>query len=217
MNNKLEEEMDQILGRILPKLKDDPICDKKCDSNKSYIEHKPDCAYLIHEKVEKLKGNGLSKRDIEILINGLNRTKAFEIIQEYEKNGIKNGDSLVMSGGTGVGKTIAASSLFLNYSGMRVYSADLQEKFLNTEESHKLNTVSLLVVDDLGLEYKKDFFNSRFDSLINSRHGAMLPTVITTNLNAADFKIQYSERIISRLKDWGKFVQILDKDCRGKC
>ncbi|MGB8298743.1 MAG: hypothetical protein WCG85_25225 [Polyangia bacterium] len=66
----------------------------------------------------------------------------------------------------------------------------------------------LLVVDDLGAEFldAKGFFGSLFDELIDCRYAGKLPTVITTNLDAAAFAARYGLRVVDRIREGGRFV-----------
>lgn len=174
--------------------------EKNCPSRKVYLR-----TLLVNA--------GVTKRTIETLENP-KKTKAIVAVDKYLANGFKNGNALVLAGGTGVGKTVAIGYFISLASGKKVYAADLTKIFLNDSEFYRLKHTKILCIDDLGVEYRQDFFCSNLDSLINYRHGEHLPTLIATNLTAKAFKETYSERIFSRLKEWGSFVNILDKDMR---
>ena len=79
-----------------------------------------------------------------------------------------------------------------------------------------------MVIDDLGVEHigQSGGFRSRFDELMNHRWGNYLPTMITTNLNAAAFKERYQGRVADRMKEGfkagGAFLELKDKSFRGK-
>jgi DNA replication protein DnaC len=54
--------------------------------------------------------------------------------------------------------------------------------------------VRVLVLDDLGKEYKGSGFNdASFDEILRSRYDRALPTIITTNVMRDDWKTQYGE------------------------
>lgn len=175
------------------------------------VSHRDDCKYKKEVRLNRLK----KTRPGKVLIN-LKETKALEHIREYMGDGFKKGNALVLSGNTGTGKTIALYHLYVEVGGNRLQSVDLQDYFFSEDKPNPLYSKKLLLIDDLGVEYRKDWFNSKFDDLINHRYNKMYPTVITTNLHADAFKDAYSARIISRLKEWGKFVQLSGKDMRGQ-
>ena len=181
------------------------------------VVHRMDCKYEDGKILRKLRLNELGlTRETEVLIN-LKETEAVKHIREYMGNGFKKGNALVLSGNTGTGKTIALYHLYVQVGGHKVHSVNLQDQFFSENEfSRSLYSHRILLIDDLGVEYRKDWFNSKFDDLINYRYRKMLPTVITTNLHAEAFKDAYSARIISRIKEWGKFVQLGGKDMRGQ-
>jgi DNA replication protein DnaC len=64
------------------------------------------------------------------------------------------------------------------------------------------------VIDDLGSEYHdaKGFFQTLLDEIIDVRYAGKLPTVITTNLDAAGFAAWYGERIVDRVREGGRFI-----------
>ena len=54
----------------------------------------------------------------------------------------------------------------------------------------------MLVIDDLGSEYRSDWFLSGINLLLDVRYGAALRTVITTNLDGETFKQTYGDSVI---------------------
>lgn len=119
----------------------------------------------------------------------------------------------MLLGGTGVGKTLAAS-LWLLHVNTPKYSNTKPKRFISSTEfcgisaydDAKLSMVfksSFLVLDDVGEDYsdKRDFNVSRLAHLMGARHADMLPTVITSNLSTAEFKQTYGARIESRMFD----------------
>jgi len=104
---------------------------------------------------------------------------------------------LVLSGGNGSGKThlAAAAAGYRLERGDRVCFAnvpDLLDQLRATygpnsnsrfdEVFRALLDVPVLVLDDLGAEQSSPWVNEKLYQLINHRHLALLPTIITTNL-----------------------------------
>jgi DNA replication protein DnaC len=126
---------------------------------------------------------------------------------------------VILSGGVGVGKSIAAA-LWLRRMrdkhgacGMlwrHAHEVARVSGYGHEEEQKQLEQCNFLVLDDLGVEFSdaKGFFAATIDSLIYQRHGNRRPTVCTTNLAASDFKERYGARVVDRIKQVGAFVQI---------
>jgi DNA replication protein DnaC len=63
------------------------------------------------------------------------------------------------------------------------------------------NKVRLLVVDDLGKEYKSTWSEGTFDHLLRERFDAGLPTIVTTNVPLKDWGTAYSPAMASFAHD----------------
>jgi DNA replication protein DnaC len=97
-----------------------------------------------------------------------------------------------------------------------------REMFLEMEGFHgrakedHMN-VRVLVLDDLGKEYKGSGFNdASFDEILRSRYDKALPTIVTTNVMRQDWKQQYGEAMGSFAHEAFKRVGIIGKDRRKK-
>lgn len=95
-----------------------------------------------------------------------------------------------------------------------------KEMFLEMEGFHgrakedHLN-VRLLVLDDLGKEYKGAGFNdASFDEVLRSRYDRALPTIITTNVMRKDWEKQYGEAMGSFAYEAFRRVEIIGEDRR---
>jgi DNA replication protein DnaC len=87
-----------------------------------------------------------------------------------------------------------------------------------SEEMEPLERCSILVIDDLGMEYadEKGSFLATLDGIFNARYANKLRTVITTNLNRGSFKPRYGERIADRIRESGRFVELAGESLRRK-
>lgn len=192
-------------------------CNGNCtkDEFNAHQEHALNCPQQVILDNKWLFDCGLDKKTIDALNRPLNDNKAMLLVKDYLKDGYLKKECLTLSSGTGTGKTVAAGFLLKSIKvGSYVYAPSLPKLFLNDEEFRKLRKTRFLVMDDIGLEYRKDWFFSNFDALLHHRHGNYLPTVITTNLSGAKFEGIYSKRILSRMTEWGKFIQFKDRDLR---
>lgn len=63
-----------------------------------------------------------------------------------------------------------------------------------------IRRTSLLILDDMGAEYRADWVLNKVDAIITARYNQLLPTIITTNLTPEQIKEKYMERIYDRLR-----------------
>ena len=76
-----------------------------------------------------------------------------------------------------------------------------------TDTLQTLISADLLILDDLGSEFRTGFTESALYNLINSRINLGLPTIISSNLSADELQKTYNDRIISRL--FGVFTTLM--------
>lgn len=128
--------------------------------------------------------------------------------------------NLMLSGGTGLGKTHLALSIGAAV-GEQGYSVCYEPagslfnkleraKFNSNEETRlqaeQLEQCDLLIIDDLGTEMPGQFVTAALYNLLNERlmHGR--PMIISTNLNVEEASKRYSPQIASRL--YGEFLRM---------
>lgn len=120
-----------------------------------------------------------------------------------------NSPSLLLTGGTGLGKTLMSACLGRTLTArdvgvtyvrvgdlLRAYEA---AQFGGEERPRQFEEVELLILDDLGTEMTTQFTNSVLYSLLDGRLSVGRPTVISTNLPAATLQQRYPPQLISRL------------------
>jgi len=136
------------------------------------------------------------------------------------------GEMLVLSGGTGCGKTAAAcwwlyqspgdsdkpQSLFITGARLSRMSRFDEEAMAAVFGAHRL------VIDDLAMEYadEKGFFRSLLDEIVNERYANQRQTLITTNVDVDTFKTRCGERITDRIREAGQFVSLSNPSLRGQ-
>ena len=133
--------------------------------------------------------------------------------------------SLLLMGGTGLGKTHISSAIAQKVieRGYDAFYETAPQMFANFEAVRygradraviePYNSV-LLLIDDLGAESCGNQTSATFFELINRRLLAGKPTVISTNLLPAEIKKRYDERIYSRLMGEYNIMQFKGKDIR---
>lgn len=88
------------------------------------------------------------------------------------------------------------------------------EGFHGRAEDDRFN-VAVLVLDDLGKEYKGAGYNdASFDEILRSRYDKGLPTIITTNVLRENWGKQYGEAMGSFAHEAFRRVVILGRDLR---
>lgn len=138
------------------------------------------------------------------------------------KHRLDNGLGLILKGPVGTGKTCAAIAIMRvaidnKYSAYCISMMSLLDKLLTLRDKdeayefeRRLRTTKLLVLDDLGGEYrsKNDFTGSKLMSIIGERYERQLSTIITTNLTIEQLKAEYDERMIDRLRSTNQLVTL---------
>lgn len=149
----------------------------------------------------------------------------FTRIRSYAENFSKNSDSLLLMGGTGLGKTHLSSALakvvidrgfdVLYTSVLNMISEFEKAKFRGEQDdTDRYFSAELLIVDDLGTELGGSFTESCLYNVIDTRICKGLPTVISTNLTAAQLSERYTGRLFSRLLGVYKPLLFCGRDVR---
>ena len=147
-------------------------------------------------------------------------SKHYALMQEW-CNKDSNKTLIYLAGPTGVGKThlvrCMANELIGQGKIVKLVTAfnmnqDFKEfaKTSNEELLNKYTSPEILVIDDLGTEPKyKDVTIELLYLVINERKVKKLPTIITSNLDLADIRDTYDERIYSRIVDRQTSINLL--------
>ncbi|MDE5984998.1 MAG: ATP-binding protein [Eubacterium sp.] len=162
---------------------------------------------------EQVMENGISPRD--------KAEKIKKSCSKYAVNFGRSSKNIMFMGGTGLGKThlsLAIANVVINKGYSVVYGtaqnilSDLQnENFgrdnnLRYYERAVLNC-DLLILDDLGTEFKSSYTVACLYNIINSRLSAKLPTIISTNFTLDELEDKYDQRITSRIT--GEYSQLV--------
>lgn len=128
---------------------------------------------------------------------------------------------LVVAGGVGPGKTVAAAWAAESRRGMFVKAIDLTRTGTYDEARwDELRRATFLAIDDLGTEPRdeKGWAAANFEALLDHRYDWELPTVMTTNLAFDAFRARYltadGGRLNDRFREVGEFVEITDPSLR---
>jgi len=161
-----------------------------------------------------------NREDYTRMSQNFRRLKAYA--ETFEINSQNTPESLLLLGGTGLGKTHLSTAIartviergydvFYN-SAVGMISDFECRRFGNAaamgdaDNTERYLTCDLLILDDLGTEVFNQFTQSTIYFVLNSRLNSGRPTVISSNLKAEDLRKNYSDRITSRL--FGEFSLI---------
>lgn len=194
------------------------INEKSSIQLRDFKDFNPNFYSCLKENPRKL---GLTVRECMVEI--------FEKCKEYaEKIATQNTpESLILSGNTGLGKTFLSSCIAKRIleSGKSVIFNSCEnilepienEHFGKSENTGYINDVincDLLIIDDLGVEFKTSFSQSVIYNIINSRINKGKPTVISTNFTPQMIQSEYGGRIYSRLKGEYRCFEFVGDDIR---
>ncbi len=136
-----------------------------------------------------------------------------ESCRKYATSFTTASNNVMFMGGTGLGKThlsLAIANAVINRGFSVIYGtaqnilSDLEnEKFGRTDrlrysEADVLGC-DLLIIDDLGTEFKNSYTVACLYNIINTRISSRRPTVISTNYTWSELEEQYDQRITSRI------------------
>jgi DNA replication protein DnaC len=131
--------------------------------------------------------------------------------------------NLVLFGPTGTGKTHAAVAACraAHYSNRDVRFFPVVELLDalrpggDVDDLYELAAVDRLVIDDYGSQRDTDWSDERLYTLVNRRWLEQLPTVVTTNLDAAGMEERMGPRLFSRLRDNAVAIELQGRDRRA--
>ena len=117
-----------------------------------------------------------------------------------------------MMGNTGLGKThlslaiaavVTQNGYGVVYGSVNNLVSKLEKEHFGRDEDNgtleSLLTCDLLILDDLGTEFRTAFSTAELYNIANTRQMAKRPTIISTNLTMKELEAAYSSRFTSRI------------------
>lgn len=154
--------------------------------------------------------------------------KIYNFCVQYAKTFTTNSKSILMRGGTGLGKThlslaianevtrrgfgviyVSAPMLMSTLSNMHFSKGSSDSEYFDM-----LAKCDLLIIDDLGTEFPNQFSTTQFYNLCNSRMLLNKPFIINTNLSINELEKTYTARFVSRIYGEGIRLNFVGDDIR---
>lgn len=162
------------------------------------------------------------------IVPAVQMEKIFKYCRAYAQRFTPHSESILMKGATGLGKThlslaIANEVIRRGYGVIYVSAPALLSKLEkeyfsrgasddNTTET--LCDCDLLIIDDLGTEFRTQFSVSQLYNIFNSRVLQNKPVIISTNMTMAELEKAYSARFVSRINGAAQKLDFLGGDLR---
>ena len=138
--------------------------------------------------------------------------RVLDICMTYAQNFSLRSSNLILMGGTGLGKThlslAIANAAIENgfgvvYGSVNNIVSKLEREHFGREEETDTGSLlldcDLLILDDLGTEFRTAFAVAEIYNIVNTRQMAQRPTIISTNLTMKEIEERYTERFASRI------------------
>ncbi len=154
--------------------------------------------------------------------------KIFKYCKGYAESFTPQSESILMKGATGLGKThlslaIANEVIRRGYGVIYVSApsllSELEKEYFSRNSSgsstaEMLTDCDLLIIDDLGTEFRTQFSTSQIYQIFNSRILSHKPVIINTNLSMSELEKAYTDRFVSRINGAAQKLDFLGDDIR---
>ena len=153
---------------------------------------------------------------------------------EWFKTNWRSATGLVLVGKVGTGKTYSSiavvgeilSTEIVSDKPSAIYETmfgmvrKIKESWDNPEvhESEvvdKFSMVPILVIDEVGIQFRSETEKIYFNEILNNRYNNLLPTVLVSNLSVKELTGVFGERAMDRLRENGKMIVFDGKSLRG--
>lgn len=152
---------------------------------------------------------------------------AFRYCVTYAENFSSHSSNLILTGGTGLGKTHLSLAIAneaiqkgfgVVYCSVGSLVAKLEDEHFGRETeggtADALRSCDLLILDDLGTEFRSSFSSAAIYNIVNTRLLEQKPTLISTNLSTKEMVGCYSERFASRIIGSYRRIVFTGRDVR---
>lgn len=150
---------------------------------------------------------------------------SLDFLKSYAENFKPGTNSFFFTGATGLGKTHLSLAVMnkVTEKGFNVFygSADNiikqmeKERFgrSNGDIEEEIENADLLIIDDLGTEFKTAFSETAVYQIINNAILNGKPMIISSNLSISELEERYGQRVVSRLNSF-EVINFIGTDIR---
>ena len=157
-----------------------------------------------------------------------NMERNFDVCRDFACQFSRGGGDLLLSGGTGLGKTFLSACIarVVSESGFSVVydtAASVFARFEDAkfrrdedggEDADRCMRCDLLILDDLGTEMTTSFVQSALYQIVNGRLMEKRSTIISTNLAPEEIGSRYGRSVLSRLEGEYEILPFFGEDIR---
>lgn len=204
---------------------------KKCDDcgivDGKYCEClKKEVSNLLLQKSNFGKLEDFKNSNFDLFENKDEFKKIYDLMFKWCKKTDSDKNLIYLFGEVGTGKThlircmaneFIAQNKLVNLTTAFNLSQELLKYHTSFEKGKQLNNLlncEILFIDDLGTEpFYKNITREYTYLIINERRAKNLKTIITSNLDLADLRERYDERVFSRIIDKDASILINLKGC----
>jgi DNA replication protein DnaC len=211
-----------------------PQCSEIRKQQEAAAEH-AEVARQAQERAQRKLGAALiparfvGKSFADYLATTPAQDKALRICSEYAANFADNakvGRCLLLLGKPGTGKTHLAASIanhivthtsstavYRTVGGILQYvkgSYDRASEYSEAQAFDSLTKPHLLIIDEVGATKPTEFELATLFQIINGRYEELRPTVVVSNLQAAELVAALGERCVDRLREGGGIAVTFD-------
>lgn len=181
--------------------------DRARDARAALRDHRRAVVESLGGRLTDAMGRALIEGEEEV-------TEALRAVREWAAT---SKPTLILAGGVGSGKTVAALSFVcsraVSWQMVRCGRVGaMHERWQSEREDHvealRMN-VPVMILDDLGQEHLDDRRNmTALSELFDCRKSERTRTIVTTNLTADQARKRYPEPIIDRWREAAKWVSL---------
>lgn len=179
----------------------------------------PDCWAGELGKERKIRAL-LKERGVPLIYHSVSYrnsrpTRTLKVMKSWEKQDFPQGKSLLLCGGSGIGKTHAVVCFLRHYLENEqgdfcfAYAASFFNRLRFSEYQEKqallerAKNAELFILDDLAVENRTDYSASLLDEIVWHREGNLLPMIVTSNKSPEELRLILGERVYDRLAAGG--------------
>lgn len=216
-----------------------PCCNRE-DAEREAVAKRAEEEAIRQQRIEEqLHRSGIPKRFRDrtfesFLAETEGKKHALDVAREFAENfkeHARKGSTLVFGGKVGTGKChlALAAAQHVMRQGHSAFFATAREIVLmlrarwdnpnapsELEVLRMLSSVSLLVIDEIGVQFNTDAERDQLFGVIDGRYRDVMPTIITTNQSPKQLLKTIGERSFSRLREEGVWVPFEWEDFRAK-